>query len=301
MLFIPPRARGLMLGGLLLLLLVGITAAGLYQLGSSPISPAIVIWVVMPLIGLPLALVVAYRLYGLLTARYRLDRDGFYLIWGPAMEQIPLSMVKSIEGAAGTRASLRPGMGLWWPGCVVGRVQSGDSGAVEFFATGLGDRLMLVKTDVGTLAVSPRDADAFNQAFVDATRMGSLEQIQAVHRRPDYFSSRMWNDRLARGLLLGGLILDLLLLGFLAVRAPTLGVSVPFGFGPGGVPGPMVPPGRLLLLPLIAGLCWLGDLVLGAWLYRRDREKLIAYAVWTSALIVGGLFWGATLQLMSIS
>jgi hypothetical protein len=301
MVFIPPRARGLILGGLLLLLLVSVTAAGLYQLGSSPISPIIVAWVLMPLIGLPLAVVVAFRLYGLLTARYRLDRDGFYLRWGPAIEQIPLSRVKSVELSENVDTPLRPGVGLWWPGCVVGRAQKADGTAVEFFATSLGTRLVLLNSEVGTLAVTPPDPTAFSQAFVDATRMGSLEQIEAVSRRPDYFSSRMWNDQLARGLLLGGLILNLLLLGFLAVRAPALGGSVPFGFGPGGAPGPLAPPGRLLLLPLIAGLCWLGDLALGAWLYRRDRERPIAYAVWAAALVVGGLFWGATLQLLSIS
>jgi hypothetical protein len=301
MVFTPPRARGFILGLLLLAVLAGMTAVGLYQLGSSPVSPAIVIWVIMPLIGLPLAAVVAYRLYGLLTARYRLDRDGFYLVWGQAMEQVPLSMVKSVDVVDEGAASLRPDVGLWWPGCIVGRTRSADDKGVEFFATGLRSRLVLVTTEAGSLAVSPADPSAFGQAFVDATRMGSLQPVSAVSRRPDYFSSRMWNDRLARGLLLGGLILDLLLLGFLAVRAPDLGASVPFGFGPRGTPGPMVPPGRLLLLPLIAGLCWLGDLALGAWLYRRDPEKPIAYAVWTSALVVGGLFWGATLQLLAVS
>jgi hypothetical protein len=110
----------------------------------------------------------------------------------------------------------------------------------------------------------------------------------------------MWNDQLARGLVLAGLVLDLLLLGFLAVRAPALSGNVPFGFDPSGVPGPMVPPGRLLLLPLIAGFCWLGDLGLGAWLYRREREKPFAYAAWGTAVLVGGLFWGATLQLLAI-
>jgi hypothetical protein len=301
MVFIPRRTRGLILGILLLLLLVGSTGLGLFQLANSPISPVIVVWVLMPLVGLPLSLVVAYRLYGLLTARYRLDRDGFYLVWGPAMEQIPLSQVVSVGPPQTGVVALRPGLGLWWPGCVVGRIQPKDGMPIEFFATGLADRLVLVNTEQGSLAVSPQDPVAFSQAFIDATRMGSLEQIPAVTRRPDYFSSRMWDDRLARWLLLAGLILDLLLLGFLAMRAPALGGSVPFGFTPGGNPGPLVPLGRLLLLPLIAGLCWLGDLALGAWLYRRESEKPIAYAVWISAVVVGGLFWGATLQLLAIS
>jgi len=300
MVFIPPRARGLILGGLLLLLLLGITGIGLVQLASAPISPVIVIWVLMPLIGLPLALVVAYHLHGLLTGRYRLDRDGFYLSWGQAKEQIPLSMVQRVLPASEASQSLRPRRGIWWPGCVVGKARLDDEGSIEFFASGLGDRLLLVSTEVGSFAISPPDPAAFRQAFVDATRMGSLELIPERSQRPDYFSTRMWNDLTARGLVLAGVTLNLLLLGFLAVRAPALQGGVPFGFGPSGEPGPLAPPGRLLLLPLIAGLCWLGDLALGAWLYRRDRERPIAYAVWASAVIVGGLFWGATLQLLAI-
>lgn len=300
MIFIPPRVRGLILGGLLLLLLAGITGLGLFQLASAPISPVIVVWVLMPLIGLPLALIVAYRLYGLFTARYSLDRDGFTLFWGQAMEQVPLSMVKSVAPPPESGQPLRPRFGLWWPGCVVGRAQPDQGPAVEFFATGLGEHLVLVRTEAGSLAVSPPNPAAFIQAFVDATRMGSLEEIRPLRRRPDYFSTRMWNDLLARGLILAGVALDLLLLGFLAVRAPAIGGSVPFGFSPAGDPGPLVPPGRLLLLPLIAGLCWLGDLALGAWLYRRDPEKPIAYAVWASAVMVGVLFWGAALQLLAL-
>jgi len=300
MVFIPPRARGLIIGVIALLLVFGLAGLGMSRLASAPISPFIVVWVIMPLVGLPLGLMVAYRLYGLLTARYRLDRDGLYIVWGQATEQIPLSLVKNVAPATEASAALRPRRGLWWPGCIVGKARQADNSDLEFFATGLGSSLVLVNTRVGDFAISPKDPGEFGQAFVDATRMGSLNQIQAQSRRPDYFSARMWNDLLARGLVLAGLVLDLLLLGFLAVRASALSGNVPFGFDPSGVPGPMVPPGRLLLLPLIAGFCWLGDLGLGAWLYRREREKPLAYAAWGAAVLVGGLFWGATLQLLAI-
>jgi uncharacterized membrane protein len=91
----------------------------------------------------------------------------------------------------------------------------------------------------------------------------------------------------------------LLLLGYLVVRAPSLPAQVPFGFDPSGAPDPMAPPGRLLLLPMIGGLCWLADLVVGAWIYRRDQDRPLAYAMWAAAVLVGGLLWGATFHLLA--
>jgi hypothetical protein len=61
----------------------------------------------------------------------------------------------------------------------------------------------------------------------------------------------------------------------------------------------MVPPSRLLFLPLIAGLCWLADVVLGSVLYRLERDRTLAYGVWGLGILVGVLIWGATLYLMA--
>jgi hypothetical protein len=50
---------------------------------------------------------------------------------------------------------------------------------------------------------------------------------------------------------------------------------------------------------LIGALCWLADLALGAWIYRREGDRLFAYALWAVAILVGALLWGATLQLIA--
>jgi hypothetical protein len=61
-------------------------------------------------------------------------------------------------------------------------------------------------------------------------------------------------------------------------------------------PGSVAPPERLLLLPILGGLLWFFDLLLGTFLYRKGGDlRLAAYLLWGSAaltcllLLVGSL------------
>lgn len=299
--FTPPRLIGLLLGLLFLSVLLGGTAYGASQLASASISPWIVAWVLLPLLGVPLAALIAYRLYGLLTARYWLDRNGFYLMWGLARDQIPLAELETPRLVRDLPGRWFPGGGLWWPGCVVGRGLVAGFGRVEFFASTPPEGMVLLTTGDQHLVISPADPLDFLDAFTQAVRLGSLEPIPAVSQRPDFLFNRLWADRVAKTLILLGLVLSLLLLGYLALRAPDLPGRVAFGFDPTGRPDPWAPPGRLLLLPLIGGLCWLVDLAAGIWLYRREADRALAYVVWGAAALVALLLWGAALHLLSVS
>ncbi len=299
--FTPPRLIGLLIGSLLLTVLLGGAAYGAAQLASAAISPWIVVWVLLPLLGMPLAALVAYRLYGLLTARYRLDRNGFYLTWGLARDQIPLAQLEKPRLVQGLPGRWLPRGGLWWPGCVVGRGAVEGVGRVEFFAATPPQGMVLLTSGERHLVISPPDPMDFMDAFTQAVRLGSLEPIASVSQRPDFLFNRLWADRAARLLILLGLTFSLLLLGYLALRAPGLPGRVAFGFDPTGRPDPWAPPGRLLLLPLIGGLCWLVDLAAGVWLYRRDGERALAYVVWGAAAFVALLLWGAAFLLLSVS
>lgn len=297
--FTPPRTLGLLIGGTLLAILLTLIIVSVVQLTTATISARLILWVTLPLVSVPLALLVLYHLYNLLTARYRLDRDGFYLTWGLITEQISLAEVTLIRSADEVAANLRPARGLWWPGYVYGSREIEGEGLVEFFATTGPQRLMVLSAGGRLLAISPPDLEVFQQAFIDATRLGSLEPIPTLSQRPEFVFSDLWNDRLAQVLVLIGLALPLFLLGYLALKVPSLPARVPFGFDTTGVPSPFVPPGRLLLLPMIGGLCWIADFAVGAWLYRQAKERPLAYAIWGVAIVVGGLFWGATLQLLA--
>lgn len=295
----PPRWLGLLLGLLLLTLTAGAAALGVSQLGNIGFSAWIAVWIALPLLGVPAALVIVYRLFGLLTANYQLDRDGFRLRWGLAVEHVPLADVLEVRLPERGEAHLNPGRGIWWPGCLIGHRTVDDLGLVEFFATTGVEGMLLLRLEDRWLAISPRDRDGFRQAYVDVVRMGSLERIAALRLRPDFLFNRVWSDRWARGLVLAGLALCLLLLGYLAFQASTLPAQVPFGFDPYGTPEAFVSPTRLLLLPMIAGLCWLADLVIGLWLYRKDDQRPLAYGLWATAVLVGGLLWGASFQILA--
>jgi hypothetical protein len=297
--FIPPRRLGIVIGGLQLVVAMAAVVVGVYQLATAPISAWVILWVTLPLIGVPFMFLVSYRLYGLLTSRYRLNRDGFYLTWGMAVEQIPLAAITSIQPATEMVPNLKPSRGLWWQGCVVGRQEITGAGMIEFFATTGPQGMVIISAGDQMIAISPPNLENFQQVFIDATRMGSLERIPTFSQRPDFIFAHLWADTVARVLILIGLALPLLLLGYLAVRVPELPPLLPFGYEPSGAPGLLAPPGRLLLLPMISGLCWLVDLVVGVWLYRRIENRPLALAMWAVAVVVGGLFWGAALQLLA--
>lgn len=295
----PSRLLGTLLGGIILIVVLGGVVLGIFQLATAPISIWMVLWVLFPAAGVPLALLIAYRLYGLLTSQYQLDRNGFYLKWGLASEQIPLARIKGVHFAKEIAAKLSPGRSLWWPGCVVGKKEVEGVGLVELFATTGVDGLVVVRADDRWIGISPPDPEAFHMAFHDATRMGALELIPELSVRPDFVLTQVWSDRVARFLVLTGIGLPLLLLGYLAFRIPGLPDQVPFGFDPSGSPMTPAPPGRLLLLPMIGAFSWMVDFIAGAWLYRRTNDRSLAYTVWSVSSLLGALLWGASLHLLA--
>jgi hypothetical protein len=301
MTFFPQRRLGLIIGIALLLILLAAIIVSIAQLGLATISVWILVWVLVPLICLPLALVVAYNLYGLLTARYGLDRDAFTLNWGWASDVIPIVDLSRPRRAAELGIHSGPRRSLWWPGCVVGRREVAQLGTVEFFATTPLAGTVILRTGGRALAISPPDVDAFLRSYTEAARMGSLQPAAPQSQRPDFVFGRVWDSRPARILVLAGLAIPLALLAYLALRAPGLPAEIPFGFTPTGVPEPLSPPGRLLLLPLIGGLCWLINLAIGAWFFRQEADRAISYALWGIVVLVGVLLWVAALQLLAVA
>jgi hypothetical protein len=299
--FKPPRTIGLLIGSsFLVILLAGITVS-VFQLASETVSPFLGVWTSLVVICLPLTLLVLYRLYGLLTAQYSINRDGFYLRWGISAYQIPLAAIEEVSHQTQYPSVTRPKLGIWWPGCIVGQSDPAEHGLTEFFTTSRSSGNVVVHLSDRIIVISPPDVADFIQAFSEIVQMGSLEDIPELIQRPDFFSARLWADRYARGLILIGLILILVLLAFLAYRVSSLPSLVPFGFDQDGVPDLFVPPTRLLLLPLVGGGFWLADLVIGSWLYRRERNRPIAYFVWGMGVLLVSMLWGAVINLITTS
>jgi hypothetical protein len=295
----PARPAGLVINLLAILLLISAALWGLLQISTAPLSLLTVLWIVLPLVGVPLSLFLFFDLYGLLTARYHLDRDGLRVRWGWAVEQLPIGTIRSMR-AVSRKDGLSPLSGrLRWPATAVGTLETEGGERLDFFLSLGTSDLVQVDLEGRRLLLSPEDSTRFVEAYQQATLLGSLQPMQRLSLRPRFAVAELLADRAGRLLLLVGIVLPLILLGYLAFRVPGLPSQVPFGFDPQGIPETFAPPGRLLLLPLISGLCWLFNLSFGLWLYRQSPQRMLAYALWGTSILVGGLFWGATIHLLT--
>ncbi|MCH7587715.1 MAG: hypothetical protein IIC78_06735 [Chloroflexi bacterium] len=294
----PPKRQGILFGLALLGFLILGLSTGIGQLATGLITPLLGLWTALVIICIPLLLIVIYRLYGLINATYVLNRDGFFLRWGLASDEIPLEKIRDIVPLNKISAGLRPKPGFWWPGCVIGSRAIENLGLFEFFSSAPSSRSVVISLENRNLVISPPNMDDFIQTFHDVVRLGSLEEIPEKTARPNFFSAQLWSDILARVLIIFGLITFLSLLAYISIQMGALPDVVPFGFDADGNPDPLVPAARLIILPLVGGFFWVIDLIMGAWLFRNKNNRPVAYIIWGLSIVVGGLLWGAVLQLM---
>jgi len=294
----PPKRQGIFIGFLLLGILILGISTGITQLAAGRITPLLGFWTALFIIFIPLVLLVIYRLYGLMNATYLLNRDGFFLRWGLAIDEIPLEKIREIVPMNKISDGLRPKPGFWWPGCVVGTLVVENLGFFEFFSSTSSSRSVVIALENRNLVISPPSVDDFIQTFHDVVRLGSLEEIPERTARPNFFSAQLWSDTLARSMIIIGLVTFLSLLAYISIQVGVLPNTVPFGFDANGNPNPLVPAAQLIILPLVGGFFWLIDLIMGAWLFRRKKNQPVAYIVWGLSILAGGLLWGAVLQLI---
>ena len=178
--FTPPRGLGISIGSIMLLLLLGTSALAIAQLATSTFSSLTALWVLIPLISLPLAIIIAYYLYGLATARYRLDRNGFYIHWGITSVQIPLADISNILRTRELDADQVLSKGMTWPGCLTGRRMIDSVGRVDFFATRGADGLLLVGSGGGSTREPAWCANLRAHPEVECVRSGRIEACHAT-------------------------------------------------------------------------------------------------------------------------
>ena len=296
----PPRILGLAIGIVLILLLMGVIGWSVFQMGRGDLSIWLTVWVLLPLISLPILILLVYRLYGLLTARYIIDRDGLRLRWGLAYDDIPIHRLVRVDRGAAFGLKQNPPLGFWWPGLVIGRRRVENLGEVEYFSSRGPDDMVVVQTEDRFLAISPQDVDGFLQAVTDSLRMGALQAHEEMMTRPTFALARLGSDRAAVLLVILGGMLPLVLFGYLLLMVGGISGQVAFGFDTRGVVDTLVPPGRLLLLPMIGGASWFLNLFFGLWMYRTTINRPLAFTLWAGSILIGGLLWGATFQLLGV-
>jgi Bacterial PH domain len=285
--FRPPVQRGYLVHLAAILVLLAAAGLSLWQAFTTDVGPAFITFLLPGILASGLAILFGYRAYALRGAFYALERDGFRLHWGLRTEVIPINAITWV-GLAGELGEDLPLPALRWPGSILGTRHLSGLGPIEFMASLTSD-LVLIITRKRVYAISPEDPLAFLQAFQRLTELGSLSPLKSQSIYPTFFLARVWESRLARGLILAGLSMVLFTLVW-----TSLSVSghrqILMGFDLNGQPRDLVPGVRLMLLPVLSSIVFLVDLLLGLFFFREEENRLLAYLLWAGGVLAPFLF-----------
>jgi hypothetical protein len=295
--FPPPRQRGLLLHGFMILILLSLLAFALWELFQATVGPSFTVYIVVALgafISLPF---LGYRAFALWKANYTLDRDNLRLEWGLRGEDIPVSDVEWVRSSRDLATPLLlPRVRM--PGAVLGSRRHPDLGDVEFLASDSG-RLLLIATARQVYAISPADAAGFVSSFQHAIEQGSLVPGTGHSQYPTFVLSLAWDNMLARYLWLTGLFLNIGLLAWVTVLIPSL-ETVALGFTSTGVP--LVVPGiQLIILPILSVLLYVTGFIAGLYFFRWEEYRILAFILWGTGAFSSLLFLISVLILLNTS
>jgi hypothetical protein len=284
--FPPPRQRGLLLHGFLIVVVLAALVIALWQVFQVSVGPSFTIYVVLAL-GSFLALpFLGYRAYALWKARYTLDRDNLRIEWGLRGEDVPISDVEWVRSPQDLSTPLRLPM-IRMPGAVLGTRRHPDLGDVEFLASD-SRKLLLVATARQVFAISPADSAGFVNNFQHAIEQGSLIPGTSHSQYPSFVLSLAWDNLLARYLWLAGLFLNIGLLAWVTATIPGMD-TIALGFSPAGEPL-VVPAVQLILLPIMSLLLYVTGFIAGLYFFRWEEYKTLAFILWGAGAFSSLLF-----------
>jgi hypothetical protein len=212
------------------------------------------------------------------------------------VEQIPISDIEGVRPLTALAGSI-PLPFFRLPGSVLGVRRHPDLGPVEFLASDE-KSLLLVATSRRIFAVSPEAPVNFLQDIQRVIEMGSLSPALSESVYPSFIVAQAWDSLLARYLWLAGLFLNIGLLAWVSLMAPSLG-TVSLGFLPSGTPRTPASGLALILLPIVSVFFYAIGWLAGLAIYRRESQRPMAYVVWTSGVISSLLFLVAVLFIVT--
>ncbi len=282
-----------------LLILAGLVLLAVWLISIVATSP-ITIWTfLMGLVclGCLLAAVqMGYWLWGLINARYLMDRNALLIRWGQHEHQVPMQAVRAVvSGAEIENVHIRSG--IRWPGHFVGYGEAEEIGPILFYATRPLNQQVIVRTETMAYGISPTDLNGFLTAFRERLEMGPTQEVTEMSRRPSFVNWSIWGDRWALGTLGGSVLLLTLLLGLLMWQCPHLPAELALRMTPDGQFLLVTTPKRIFYLALLGGIFLLLNGTLGLLLYRR--QKTAAYFVWSGLLVLQSSLWIAVISILA--
>jgi len=294
-LFKPDRWLGLACGVALLLLVLGIDGVMIWGITRMGISLSGFLLFLLVVVSLFALILLSYWLYGLLWSGYHVDRNALVIRWGATTQVVPMESVTAVLSGDQVQ-NITHFRGPRWPGLRVGYGEIEEIGPTLFFATGSLRKQVVLTTPVLAYALTPSDPAAFMETFRQRLSMGPTQSVEQMSRQPAILTWSFWSDRLGLTLLVGALFLLLGLFGYIWLRYPSLVDLQPLHFDAAGQPDRWGTRAQLFTLPFIGLLALIANGGLGFLLYERERPA--AYLLWSGAVGVQLLVWGATLGIL---
>jgi hypothetical protein len=277
---------------LLVLILDGLMVWGISQAGISLAAFVLLLLLVASLFVLTL---LGYWLYGLLWSGYHVDRNAVVIRWGATTQVVPMESVTAVLSSDQVKG-ITHFSGPRWPGLRVGYGEIEEIGPTLFFATGSTRRQVVLTTPALAYALSPADQNGFTETLRQRLSMGPTQSVKQASRQPAIFTWSFWSDRVGLTLLVSALVLLVALFGFIALRYPSLADLQPLHFDSAGQPDRWGTRAQVFTLPFIGMLALIANGGLGFLLYERQRPA--AYLLWSGAIGVQMLVWGATIGIL---
>lgn len=286
----PQRARGTLVGAVSAALALSLSIALAVRALGWPIFWASFLAYLGAIVLFLLATLFGFWAYACSSLRYLIDHSGLHIRWGPVQHFIPIDHIeKLMPGRGEQRPRVR---GLSWWGYHIGRGVVQGLGEVLFFSTHRSpEEVVYLQTATATYGLSPQDPARFTAQVQRFQRGGRPRASEAVWRHP-LAAHPLWSDRLAQGLALIGILLNVGLFGYLFTVYPGLSDRITIEFPPIGAVTALESKRELLKIPATA-LAVLGANLLAAILASHWRERAAAYLLLSGSIFLQVLFWVA--------
>jgi hypothetical protein len=265
------------------------------------------------LLDLVLLALLIYWSVAALRLHYRLDRNGLIIRWGASRLVVPMERIQAVmpggelvggqpietpddKRMGGSRWGWRSFRGIGWAGLRAGRARFADGRPVRLFTTSPLAESAVVLTPDAAYVVSPRERDAFVQAWQVRRPLGPTQHWREEEQRGRLLTLPIWRDGLAWTLIGLGLLANLALHIYLMFVFDQLPARLSFHFNVFGQADRIADRTEILRLPQVAFLMLILDLVLGFAIYRGQR--VAAYLVWGAGLVLQWLVWGAVITII---
>jgi hypothetical protein len=285
----PPRTLGTAIGAAISAFAIVLAVVLVVRAAGWPISfPQFLAYTGAGLLVL-LAAVFAFWAYACFTMRYVLDRTGITISWGPVRCYVPINRIEALVHGRGEH---RPQvMGMGWTGYHIGRGYVEPFGNVLFFSTHRSpEDLIYVQTSGATYALSPAnpirfisEAQRFQQAAKPEPRAAVERDVIAAHP--------IWADRVAQGLALVAITLNVALWGYVFAVYPGLAGQITIEFPPVGEITNLAERIEILKVPATA-VAILAVNLIGALAFQW-KERAAAYLLLSGGIFFQVLFWVA--------